>query len=238
VADLRRGSTATSSACSTMTSDSVERAAERTARSLGSNIGLFSGERVRARSGVRRIEAATGLHALSYGARGRDDSPHRRPSREKRHARRPPREIEKLLDRDASSERRSRTSSEKSRWAAHASTKMPEGGARKRPGGKALFSPCANGRCRFGKAPRMAEKAASTSSATRSSSSGRIGGDKASLVLTVSKGLTDRYKGRRNHQRVAQIVGGSGGATRHGQAGGSKSDKLDEALASLYTSLG
>ena len=67
---------------------------------------------------------------------------------------------------------------------------------------------------------------------------GAPGKDKAMLVLTVSKGLTDRYKAGDLIKGVAQLVGGSGGGRPDmAQAGGTQMDKLDEALESLYARL-
>jgi alanyl-tRNA synthetase len=67
---------------------------------------------------------------------------------------------------------------------------------------------------------------------------GAASADKAMLVLTVSKDLTDRYKAGDLIKGIAQIVGGSGGGRPDmAQAGGTDISKLDEALASLYTRL-
>jgi alanyl-tRNA synthetase len=67
---------------------------------------------------------------------------------------------------------------------------------------------------------------------------GAPGKDKAMLVLTVSKGLTDRYRAGELIKGIAQLVGGSGGGRPDmAQAGGTQTDKLDEALESLYARL-
>jgi alanyl-tRNA synthetase len=67
---------------------------------------------------------------------------------------------------------------------------------------------------------------------------GAPGKDKAMLVLTVSKGLTDRYKAGDLIKGIAQVVGGSGGGRPDmAQAGGTDLAKLDEALESLYARL-
>jgi alanyl-tRNA synthetase len=64
---------------------------------------------------------------------------------------------------------------------------------------------------------------------------GAAGADKAMLVLTVSKELTDRYKAGDLIRGVAEVVGGKGGGRPDmAQAGGTEVGKLDEALASLY----
>ena len=53
---------------------------------------------------------------------------------------------------------------------------------------------------------------------------GAVGKDKAQLVLTVSKGLTDRYQAGDLIKGIAQIVGGSGGGRPDmAQAGGTRS---------------
>jgi alanyl-tRNA synthetase len=67
---------------------------------------------------------------------------------------------------------------------------------------------------------------------------GAVGKDRAMLVLTVSKGLTDRYRAGDLIKGIAQVLGGSGGGRPDmAQAGGSQIDKLDEALDSLFTRL-
>jgi alanyl-tRNA synthetase len=65
-----------------------------------------------------------------------------------------------------------------------------------------------------------------------------VNGPKASLVLTVSKALTERFKAGDLIKPIAAVVGGSGGGRPDmAQAGGAKVDKLDEALASFYSAL-
>ncbi|WP_394837738.1 alanine--tRNA ligase [Pendulispora rubella] len=67
---------------------------------------------------------------------------------------------------------------------------------------------------------------------------GAVSGPKASLVLTVSKSLLGRYKAGELIRPVAEIVGGKGGGRPDmAQAGGTVTDKLDEALSSLYTAI-
>jgi alanyl-tRNA synthetase len=62
---------------------------------------------------------------------------------------------------------------------------------------------------------------------------------KAQLVLTVSKGLTSRYRAGDLIRGVAQIVGGSGGGRPDmAQAGGTELARLDEAIESIYGALG
>jgi alanyl-tRNA synthetase len=58
---------------------------------------------------------------------------------------------------------------------------------------------------------------------------------KAQLVLTVSKGLTERLKAGQLIRPIAEMVGGSGGGRPDmAQAGGTQLDKLDDALGALY----
>jgi alanyl-tRNA synthetase len=67
---------------------------------------------------------------------------------------------------------------------------------------------------------------------------GAVGQDKAMLVLTVSKGLTGRYRAGDVIKGIAQMLGGSGGGRPDmAQAGGTDIGKLDEALESLYARL-
>jgi len=67
---------------------------------------------------------------------------------------------------------------------------------------------------------------------------GAPGKDKAMLVLTVSKSLTDRYKAGDIIKGIARMLGGSGGGRPDmAQAGGTDMSKLDEALESLYARL-
>ncbi len=68
---------------------------------------------------------------------------------------------------------------------------------------------------------------------------GSIADGKAQLVLTVAKGVTDRFKAGDLIRRPAQIVGGSGGGRPDmAQAGGTELARLDEAIESIYQSLG
>ena len=67
---------------------------------------------------------------------------------------------------------------------------------------------------------------------------GAAAGDKAMLVVTVSKGLTDRYKAGDLIRPVAEVIGGKGGGRPDmAQAGGPHVEKLDEALAGFYARL-
>jgi alanyl-tRNA synthetase len=58
---------------------------------------------------------------------------------------------------------------------------------------------------------------------------------KAQLVLTVAKGLTDRFKAGDIIRPIAAIVGGSGGGRPDmAQAGGADVARLDEAIEAVY----
>ncbi|HEX3777694.1 MAG TPA: alanine--tRNA ligase [Polyangiaceae bacterium] len=62
---------------------------------------------------------------------------------------------------------------------------------------------------------------------------------KAQLVVTVAKGLTDRFKAGDLIRGAAQLVGGSGGGRPDmAQAGGSDPARLDEAIESIYSGVG
>jgi alanyl-tRNA synthetase len=64
---------------------------------------------------------------------------------------------------------------------------------------------------------------------------GAVNGPKASLVLTVSKSLLERYKAGDLIKPVAQVLGGSGGGRPDmAQAGGTEVGKIDEAMTRLY----
>jgi alanyl-tRNA synthetase len=221
----------------TMTPDSVELCGGTHARSLG-EIGLFkiTGEQGLA-AGVRRLEAATGLNALAYvrsvesalrgAARAVKAAPAEIADR-----------IEKLVDHERQLEREV---ADLKRQLAMGGGSAGGGiddmlrGARDVPGGKALAVRASVGdpstlrdladklRDRLGDAVVLV---------------GAPGKDKAMLVLTVSKGLTDRYKAGDLIKGIAQVLGGSGGGRPDmAQAGGTDQGRLDEALESLYARL-
>ncbi|MBW2545456.1 MAG: alanine--tRNA ligase, partial [Deltaproteobacteria bacterium] len=59
-------------------------------------------------------------------------------------------------------------------------------------------------------------------------------GDKAMLLCVVTKDLTDRYNAGKLIGEIAPVVGGSGGGRPDmAQAGGSKPEKLEEALGRM-----
>jgi len=220
----------------TMTSDSVELCGGTHARALG-EIGLFKivSEGGLA-AGVRRIEAATGMNALAH-VRDVEGTLRGAARVAKSGASELPEKIEKLVERERSLEKE----------IADLKRKLAMGGgggggiddmiksARDIPGGKALavrvdVSDPATLR---ELAEKLRDKIGDAVVLV-----GAVSGPKASLVLAVSKPLTERYKAGDLIKRVAQIVGGSGGGRPDmAQAGGTQVDKLDEALASLYTAL-
>lgn len=60
-------------------------------------------------------------------------------------------------------------------------------------------------------------------------------GNKAMLIVIVSKDLTDRFHAGEIVKQVAAVVGGGGGGRPDmAQAGGSKPEKLDAALEKVY----
>jgi alanyl-tRNA synthetase len=220
----------------TMTSDSVELCGGTHARSLG-EIGLFkvTSEGGLA-AGVRRIEAATGMNALAYvrvveGAlRGAA-----------RVVKAAPMEVadkvEKLVERERQLEREVADLKRKVAMGGGAGGGIDDmlRGAREVPGGKALAV-----KANVGDAATLRELAEKLRDRLGESVVlvGAPGKDKAMLVLTVSKGLTDRYKAGDLIKGVAELVGGSGGGRPDmAQAGGTQIDKLDEALESLYARL-
>ncbi|HLK40543.1 MAG TPA: alanine--tRNA ligase [Polyangiaceae bacterium] len=221
----------------TMTKDSIELCGGTHARSLG-EIGLFKvlTEQGLA-AGVRRIEAATGLGALSY-VRSVEGTLKAIARAVKAPAAEVADKVEKLLEHERSLQREI---SELRRKAAMGSA--PGGGglddmlrsARDIPGGKAL-------------AVRLSVADAATLREVGEKLRDRLGesvvlvgavvGEKAMLVATVSKGLTGRYPAGDVVKPIAQMLGGSGGGRPDmAQAGGTRVESLDEALASLYARL-
>jgi alanyl-tRNA synthetase len=64
---------------------------------------------------------------------------------------------------------------------------------------------------------------------------GSAAGNKAMLIVIVTKNLTDRFHAGEIVKQVAAVVGGGGGGRPDmAQAGGSKPEKLDEALEKVY----
>jgi alanyl-tRNA synthetase len=222
----------------TMTKDSVELCGGTHARSLG-EIGLFKIKSDQGlAAGVRRIEAATGMNAVRYvqqleqmameaaqaGGTGID------------------RLSAQVLKFVADKKQLEKQVADLKRQLAMGGGSGGAGGidewlkaARDVPGGKALAAKVSVGdpatlrelaeklRDRLGEAVVLV---------------GAPGKDKAMLVLTVSKGLTSRYKAGDLIKGIAQMLGGSGGGRPDlAQAGGTDVEKLDEALESLYARL-
>ena len=68
---------------------------------------------------------------------------------------------------------------------------------------------------------------------------GSASGNKAMLIVIVSKDLTHQFHAGEIIKQVAAVVGGSGGGRPDmAQAGGSKPEKLDEALEKVYEVVG
>jgi alanyl-tRNA synthetase len=218
----------------TMTKDSVELCGGTHARALG-EIGLFkvlSDGSIAA--GVRRIEAATGLNALAYvrqvegtlrsAARVLKAGPSELAEK-----------LEKLVERDRQLERE----------LADTKRKMALEGGR---GGGGVDDMVKSARAVAGGrvlGVRVDGADAATMRELAEKLRDKLGeavvlvaavnGAKASLVVCVSKGLTDRYKAGDVIKPVAQVVGGSGGGRPDmAQAGGTQTDKLDDAIAAFY----
>jgi alanyl-tRNA synthetase len=223
----------------TMTRDSIELCGGTHARSLG-EIGLFKilSEQGLA-AGVRRIEAATGLNALSYvrSVEGRLSGAARAAKASVTDV---ADKIEKLVERERHLEKEV---AELNRKLALGTASGGAGGslddllrsARDVPGGKALAV-----RLPVGDAATLREMAEKLRDKLGEAVVlvGAVSKDKAMLVLTVSKGLTDRYRAGDLIKGIAQTLGGSGGGRPDmAQAGGTQIDKLDEALDSLFVRL-
>jgi alanyl-tRNA synthetase len=227
----------------TMTRDSVELCGGTHARSLG-EIGLFkiTGEQGLA-AGVRRIEAATGLNALAY-VRGVENTLRSAAKAVRSAPAEVPEKLEKLVDRERQLEKQvADLKRQVAMGGGGGSGGSASGrgldeqlqGARDVPGGKALSV-----RVPVGDAATLREMAEKLRDKLGEAVVlvGGVGEGKAMLVLTVSKGLTSRYKAGDLIRGIAQMLGGSGGGRPDmAQAGGTQIDKLDEALESLYARL-
>ncbi len=217
----------------TMTKDSVELCGGTHARALG-EIGMFKMVSDAAlQAGVRRIEAVTGMNALAHVRSVESASKHAAHSLGVG--------VSQLV------ERADKLVAEKKaleREVADLKRKVAMGGsgaadhtanAREIPGGKALAV-----RADVPDAATLRELAEKLRDKLGSAVVlvGAASADKAMLVLTVSKDLTDRYKAGDLIRGIAQLVGGSGGGRPDmAQAGGTNVAKLDEALESLYARL-
>jgi alanyl-tRNA synthetase len=215
----------------TMTKDSVELCGGTHARRLG-DIGMFkilSDGGIAA--GVRRIEAATGKNALGYvrkleetlGASAQALKSAPSELKEK---------IEKTIEHEKKLEKEIADLKRKLAMGGSAPAQVE---ARDIPGGKALSirAEVVDAATLRELAEKMRDKLGDAVVLV-----GAADDSKAMLVLTVSKSLTDRYKAGELIRPIAQMLGGSGGGRPDmAQAGGTQVDKLDEALASLYTRL-
>ncbi len=220
----------------TMTRDSVELCGGTHARALG-EIGLFKiVSETGIAAGVRRIEAATGLNALAY-VRQIEVGLRNAAKAVKSGTVDLTDKIEKLLEKDRSLEKEVADLKRKIAMGGSGGGGIEEmlKSARDVPGGKALAvkvdaMDAATQR-------ELAEKLRDTLGEAVVLV-GTVNGQKASLVLTVSKSLTDRYKAGELIKTVASHVGGSGGGRPDmAQAGGANVEKIDEALASLYSAV-
>jgi alanyl-tRNA synthetase len=221
----------------TMTSDSVELCGGTHARSLG-EIGLF---KIKSESGlaagVRRIEATTGFNSLHSVQETEELNLHAArllgtqgagslAAIEKLIA------DKKLLEKEVADLKRQVAMGGGS---GGGGVEQMLAGARDVPGGKALAV-----KVTVSDASTLRELAEKLRDKLGSAVVlvGAPGKDKAMLVLTVSKDLTDRYKAGDLIKGVAQMLGGSGGGRPDmAQAGGADQGKLDEALESLYARL-
>ncbi|MBX3186680.1 MAG: alanine--tRNA ligase [Labilithrix sp.] len=220
----------------TMTKDSVELCGGTHARSLG-EIGLFkilSDGGIAA--GVRRVEATTGMNALSY-VRQLEGSIKNAARLVKAGAGELPEKIERLLEDTKKLEKE----------LADAKRKLAFGGGSSSGGGGlddlvSKARPLAFGKALAAKVD-VADGAMLRELAEKVRDKlgdavvllGSVNGPKAQLVCTVSKSLTDKMKAGDLIKPVAQILGGSGGGRPDmAQAGGTDVDKLDEALEKLY----
>jgi alanyl-tRNA synthetase len=221
----------------TMTKDSVELCGGTHARSLG-EIGLFKivSEQGLA-AGVRRIEAATGLNALAY-VRSVESSLRGAARLVKSSPSDLTEKVEKVLERERLLEREIAEMKRKLAMGGGSSGGGLEEmlrGARDIPGGKALAV-----KASVGDAATLREMAEQLRDKLGDAVVlvGAPGDGKAMLVLTVSKGLTGRYKAGDLIKGIAQAVGGSGGGRPDmAQAGGPDVSRLDDALESLYARL-
>jgi len=224
----------------TMTRDSVELCGGTHARSLG-EIGLF---KVRSEqglaAGVRRIEAATGLNALHWvqdleqlgmdAARALGTAPDHLGQK-----------VQKLLadhkhlEKEIADLKRQVAMGDGSGGAGGSGIDQMLRGAREVPGGKALAVKAAvdDPATLRELAEKLRDKLGEAVVLV-----GAPGKEKAMLVLTVSKGMTARYRAGELIKGIAQVIGGSGGGRPDmAQAGGADVAKLDEALESLYARL-
>jgi alanyl-tRNA synthetase len=223
----------------TMTSDSVEFCGGTHARALG-EIGLFKivSEGGLA-AGVRRIEASTGMNSLAWARHAEQLGVHAAKvlgTGVEQVATRAEKLLQekKTLEKEVADLKRKLAMGGASGGGGGGVDDMVRG-ARDIPGGKALAvrADGADAATLRELAEKLRDKLGDAVVLV-----GAAAGTKASLALTVSKSLVDRYKAGDLIKRVAQVIGGSGGGRPDmAQAGGPDVAKLDEALQTLYTTL-
>jgi alanyl-tRNA synthetase len=217
----------------TMTRDSVELCGGTHARALG-EIGMFKVVSDSAlAAGVRRIEAVTGLNALAHVRSLEATGKHAAQTLGVGLSQLGER-AEKLVAEKKTLEREIADLKRKVAMGGSGAAD-PTKDARDIPGGKALAV-----RADVPDAATLRELAEKLRDKLGPSVVlvGAAGADKAMLVLTVSKELTEKYKAGDLIRGVAEIVGGKGGGRPDmAQAGGPEVAKLDEALQSLYSRL-
>jgi alanyl-tRNA synthetase len=220
----------------TMTKDSVELCGGTHARALG-ELGLFKIlSETGIAAGVRRLEAATGTNALAY-VRQLEAGLRNAAKAAKSGTSDLTEKIEKLLEHDRALEKEVADLKRKIAMGGSSGGGIDDmlRGARDVPGGKALAVKvdAMDAATQRELAEKLRDKLGDAVVLV-----GTVNGPKASLVLTVSKSLTDRYKAGELIKTVASHVGGSGGGRPDmAQAGGANVDKLDDALASLYSAI-
>ena len=218
----------------TMTKESVELCGGTHARALG-EIGLFKiVSEGGVAAGVRRIEGATGINALLYVRQLEgtlDAAAHAAKSGKGDLSDK----IEKLLEKDKQLEKEVADLKRKLAMGGGGGLDAQLASARDIPGGKALAvrADVGDGATLRELAEKLRDKLGESVVLV-----GAAAGDKAMLVVTVSKGLTDRYKAGDLIRPVAEVIGGKGGGRPDmAQAGGANVEKLDEALAGFYARL-
>ncbi len=217
----------------TMTKDSVELCGGTHARSLG-EIGLFkivSDSGIAA--GVRRIEAATGMNALSY-VRQLEGAMKNAARLVKAGPNDLPEKIEKLLEDTKKLERELADTKRKLATGGSGGGGIDAwaGNARALPWGKALAVKVdvPDAAVLREIAEKLRDKLGDAVVVV-----GSVDGAKAMLVCTVSKSLNDRFKAGDLIRPIAEVVGGKGGGRPDmAQAGGTDVAKIDEALEKLY----
>jgi alanyl-tRNA synthetase len=219
----------------TMTKDSVELCGGTHARALG-EIGLFKiVSEGGVAAGVRRIEAATGMNALAY-VREIEGTLKSAAGVLKASSTEIPEKLERVLEHERALQKEVAELKRKLAMGGGGGIDAQLGSARDIPGGKVLAV-----RAEVTDAATLRELAEKLRDKLGDAVVlvGAAGADKAMLVLTVSKSLTDRYKAGELIKGVAQLVGGSGGGRPDmAQAGGTDVAKLDEAIQSLYARFG